>query len=96
MNQNSDMKALADAIWVYLEPKIRSLTQNSLSYFRAEVVAAPANGKITVRKPFDTTAMQLPYVSSAASLAAGEQCLVLQLGDASNCIVAGNGTLSGL
>lgn len=47
-------------------------------------------------KPFDNTTMQLPYVSSAASLAVGAQCVVLQLGSASNCIVAGNGMLSGL
>lgn len=96
MSGNEDMKALADALWVYFEPRIKSLTQNNLSYFRAEVVSAAANGKITVRKPFDDTTMQLPYVSSAASLKAGAQCVVLQLGSASNCIVAGNGMLSGL
>lgn len=96
MSNNEDMKALADALWVYFEPKLRAHTQNNLSYFRAEVVAAAADGKITVRKPFDNTTMQLPYVSSAASLAVGAQCVVLQLGSASNCIVAGNGMLSGL
>lgn len=40
--------------------------------------------------------LSLPYVSSAAELPVGSQVTVLVLGNASNAIVLGDGTLSNL
>lgn len=96
-SQNTEILALADEIGryvvqEYVEPRLA----RAVSYYRAQVVAGAANGKITVKRPFDDTAVALPYVSSAAGLASGSQCTVLVLGGASNAIVLGDGMLTNL
>ncbi len=94
---NEEMRGIADAFGEYIfrqfvEPRMRRTVQ----FFRAEVKAAATGGKITVKRPYDETTLALPYVSSAENLAVGDQCVVLVLGDMSNCIVAGDGMLSTL
>lgn len=89
-------ESLADRIGKYvIEKYVKPREALTVRYFRATVTAPAADGKITVQRPFDTP-MALPYVSSAAELAEGEQCVVLVLGSMSNCIVLGDGTLSNL
>lgn len=93
---NQEMKALADNLWTYFEPKIKAMLSSGVSFYRAQITAAAANGRITIQRPFDETALSLPYVSSAAELPVGSQVTVLVLGSASNAIVLGDGTLSNL
>lgn len=89
-------ESLADRVGKYvIEKYVKPREALSVRYFRASVTAPAAGGKITVRRPFDTP-MAIPYVSSAAGLAAGDQCVVLVLGSMSNCIVLGDGFLSNL
>lgn len=95
-NQDQDMKALADNLWTYFEPKIKTMLSSGVSYYRAKVTAAAAGGTITVQRPFDQTELALPYVSSAEALAVGDQCTVMVFGSQSNAVVLGNGTLSNL
>lgn len=62
-------------------------------YFRAQVVT-PADGKtMQVRRPFDETVLTLPYSSAASELKAGDQCIVLVLGELSNAIVFSDGRM---
>lgn len=94
---SSEMRSLAEEIGKhvmreYVEPRLA----RSVSFYRAQVVAGASDGRITVRQPFDETAVALPYVSSAAGLVAGSQCTVLELGGASNAIVVGDGLLTNL
>ena len=86
-NPDQDMQVLADNLWTYFEPKIKSLLSSGVSY---------SGGTITVQRPFDQTQLSLPYVSSAEGLEVGSQVTVLVLGSQSNAIVLGNGTLSNL
>ena len=96
-SREQEMQKFADQIGDYIwRRKIEPKLNNYLRFFRAQVVAPAANGLISVQKPFDSTTMNLPYVSSAENLAAGDQCVVLCLGSASNSIILGNGTLSNL
>lgn len=91
------MKALADNIGKYvLEKYVRPYTKSAVRYYRAEVVTAASGGKIGVKKPFDSTVLNLPYVSSAAGLAVGDQCVVLVFGSPVNSYIIGNGSLSNL
>ena len=84
--------AIGDYVWKkYIEPRLSLY----LSYYRAQVTAAAADGKITVQRPYDT-AVSIPYVGSAAGLAVGEECVVLVFGDASNAICLGRGDLANL
>lgn len=93
MNQNADMKLLADQLWKYFEPKVKKLMSSQVSFFRAEVTAAPADGTITVQRPFDDP-ITLPYTTSAEFLAVGDQATVFVFGSLSNAVVMGNGTLT--
>lgn len=96
-SMNSEMTALADEIGRYvLREYVEPWLARSVSFYRAEVVSVASGGKITVRQPFDKTAVALPYVSSAANLPVGSQCTVLVLGGASNAIVLGDGLLTNL
>lgn len=94
---NTEIRAFADEIGKYiLREYVEPRLARSVSFYRAQVVSGASGGKITVRQPFDETAVALPYVSSAENLAAGSQCTVLVLGGASNAIVLGDGMLTNL
>lgn len=96
MISQKELKSLGDSLGRYLmETFVAPRLSRTVSYYRAQVASPASGGKITVQKPFDT-AIALPYVSSAAGLKAGDQCIVLVLGDASNAIVLGDGMLSNL
>ena len=97
MSGAEEMKRFADRIGRYVTERfVKPKLANTVSYYKAEVVAAASGGKITVRKPFDATSFALPYVGSAAGLAVGDTCIVFCLGSASNGIVMGNGGLTNL
>lgn len=92
-----NIKILAQNLWdKFIKQRVKETQKNTVKYFRAKVTATAQNGKISVQKPFDTTVMTIPYVSSAGSLAVDDECIVLVLGDYSNCIVLGDGKLSNL
>lgn len=94
---NTDLQLLAENLWAYLKPKVQAMQSSNLSYYRAQVVAPAGRGKtISIQRPFDQTTQSLPFVSSAGDLAPGDQVTVLVLGDPSNAIVLGTGTLSNL
>ena len=96
-SENENIRELAYNLWNnFIKPRVKKMQNDNVRFFKAKVVTAASNGKITVQKPFDTGTMQLPYVTSAANLTVGSQCIVLVLGDYSNAIVLGNGTLSNL
>lgn len=95
-DNNQAMKDLADALWVYFEEKVLALMQKGVTFYRARVVSAPAEGRIIVQKPMESTQLSLPYVPSAATLEAGGQATVLEFGSPSNAIVVGDGMLQNL
>lgn len=98
MLNNDDMKIFADSLWKYLEPKIRELTGSCIKFYRAEVEQAASNGKIVVKRPFDSVSLSLPYVSSMANAAVGSQVVVFVFGsnnnDANNSVIVGNGSFT--
>ncbi len=96
MSSNDQMKDLADGLWTYFRPKVAEMLRSEVSFFRAQVTAAPSGGAIGVRKPLEDTTLSLPYVPSAASLGVGDQALVLVFGNQSNAIVLGDGLLQNL
>ena len=62
--------------------------------YRAKVVSKnTSNQTMQIQKPFDNT-ITLPYSDSASSLAAGNECVVLSLGDSSNSMVFSDGMLN--
>ena len=48
-NPDQDMQVLADNLWTYFEPKIKSLLSSGVSYYRAQVTQAASGGTITVQ-----------------------------------------------
>lgn len=93
---NEAMLEMAKNLWNnYFQQKVTEMMAMSLRFYRARVITAPSNGKIVVQQPFDVE-QTLPYVSSAASLTAGQECIVLVLGSTINSIVIGDGMLTNL
>ena len=89
VTNNTEMQALADALWEYFQEKVERMTSSNVWYFRAQVTRSASGGKITVRRPFDTD-IALPYVSSMASAA------VVLGSSLTNAVIIGDGTLSNL
>ena len=88
MNEQ-EMKAFADALWDYFFPKIKEYLSDGVFYYQATVTAAPSNGQIIVRRPFDEV-VTLPYANNASTLQVGDSCTVLVFGDFNNQLVIGN------
>lgn len=90
------IQIFADKIGQYIMEKyIKPYLAGYVRFYRATVTAAAADGKITVQRPYDNP-IALPYVGSAAGLAVGQQCVVLQFGSASNGVILGDGQLTNL
>ena len=97
MSATQDMRAFADKLGRYIYEKfVAPKMAKTVTYYKAEVVAAASGGKITIQKPFDNATYALPYVGSAAGLNVGDTCMVFCLGSASNGIIMGDGGLSNL
>ncbi len=93
MGNQSEMKNLADNLGKYIVEKyVKPMLGSYVSYFKAEVTAAPNGGTISVQKPFDATVFQLPYTAEAAGLTVGDQCTVIVLGSMTNAVVVGDGS----
>lgn len=100
MDENLEVRALADALWRYFKPKVDEMLGSCIRYYRAETTAAPSDGKITVQRPFDDTVLSLPYVGSMSGTTAGKQVVVAVFGkqnsNTMNSIVLGDGLLTNL
>lgn len=95
---NNEIKELADNLWTYLEPKVKAVTSSCIRFYRAQVTSAPQNGRVTVQKPFDTTYLSLPYISTMEDVEVGSQVVVFVFGsrnsDQNNSVVVGNGSFT--
>ena len=86
--ENSDMKALADGLYAYFEPKIKDLVKPYLKLWRAQVVTAPADGKIGVQFPFESDTITIPYTEWASTAEVGNSVWVAApYTDLSNAVV---------
>jgi len=78
----------------YVLPWLRS--HGAVQSYRAQVVSVnAANRTMVVQKPFDSE-ITLPYADAASGLSAGDECLVLVLGEGLNGIVVCDGAGRGL
>jgi hypothetical protein len=72
--------------WNALKPKVDQAvterTGNCLRVDRFDVVAAPSNGKISVRQPYGRT-ISIPYCKEVATATAGDTVLVIWWGSLS-------------
>lgn len=98
MDNNENIKNLAESFWKYYEPKIAEKSASAITYFRAEIVANPGDGTLTVQRPYDETAMNLPCVSSMTEAKVGDQVTVFVFGKnlANNAVVVADGKVSTL
>ncbi len=96
MNETEQMKVLADQLFKYMEPKIKKMMANSVSFFRAQVVSNPGNNTLVVQRPMEPSTLTLPCSASVANAVAGDQVTVLVLGSPSNAVVVSDGKMSTL
>jgi len=74
----------------FVEPRLST----TVSYYRATVISPEQGGKIGIVRPFETNTVYLPCTAAASALQAGDQCIVLVLGDLSNAVVFSDGKMS--
>ena len=65
-------------------PGMAAVRARVVAVAAAEVTAAAADGKITVRRPFDTAETALSYVGSMAGAKKGAHVVVLVFGEKKN------------
>ena len=96
MKNNEELLQFADNLGRYiLEKHIRPMLARTVSFYRAKVTSAAANGKMGIKTPYSDEIF-LPYVSSAARLTVGTQCVVLEFGSSSNAFILGDAKLTNL
>lgn len=96
MDDQEQMKILADNLFFYMKPKIEKMMLNNVKFFRAQVVSNPGNNTLEVQQAFDTTTMTLPCSTGVSSAVAGDQVTVLVMGSLSNAVVVSDGKMSTL
>lgn len=93
---NDEIRILGDALGDYIwEKHILPRLSLNLSFYKATVVAAPSQGKVTVRRPFSNP-VTVRCAVTADNLSVGDHALVLVLGDASNAVCIGDAALRNL
>lgn len=97
MDENRDMKALAENLWSYYEPKIKEMIGPYMKMIRGTVTTRASGGVMGVTFPFDNTELKLPYASSISGAALGATVWVAcPATSLSNGVVIGDGKLSNL
>ena len=98
MSEAEAMSELARLLWErYMKPRAtKELLNHSLDGYKAQVYSNNEDGTLTVIRPFDDTSMTLKCPPALAESAeAGDQVLVIQLGDASNSFILCGTDMSG-
>lgn len=98
MSEAEAMSELARLLWErYMKPRAtKELLNHSLDGYKAQVYSNNEDGTLTVIRPFDNTSMTLKCPPALAESAeAGDQVLVIQLGDASNSFILCGTDMSG-
>ena len=95
---SDDARTFADNLWNnYLEAKVLELLRPYVLTKRATVKTAANGSTMGVQFPFDSSTLNIPYVTSIANASVGDQVLVAApYSDMSNAIVIGTATLSNL
>mgnify|MGYP004512609929 CR=1 FL=1 len=84
-SETNALVMLANRLWNnFFNRRVKETQRDMIRFYRAEVTAAAADGKITVRRPFDATETALPYVGSMADAQKGAQVVVLVFGEKKN------------
>lgn len=96
MASNEELLQFADNLGRYISEKyVKPMLSRTLTFYRAKVTTAAANGIIGIKAPYSDEIF-LPYVPGAAGLTVGTQCVVLEFGASSNAIILGDAKLSNL
>ena len=92
---SDDARTFADNLWTnYFEAKVREMLKPYMSMKRATVKTAANGSTMGVQFPFDSSTLNIPYVTSVAGASVGDQAAPYS--DMSNAIVIGTATLSNL
>ena len=79
------MAEFANNLWEnYIKFRHKEANFDTVSFYKAEITAKPGNGKFSVKRPFDTAAVDVAYPSYMQDAPIGTQVLVLKFGDGNN------------
>lgn len=84
-NANAEMAEFAENLWNnYLQFRNREADSANVSYYKAEVVAKPAENKLTIQRPLDDQTYDVACPSYMNDISVGDQVLVLRFGNGTN------------
>jgi len=87
MDESRYMAEFASLLWSrYIRDRVREELLHSMQAFRAEVVTNNGDGTLTVQRPFETITLTLKAAASLSGASAGDQVLVVGIGDKSNAM----------
>lgn len=85
MSENREMAAFAKALWEnFLKFRNKEADADTVKFYKAKVVAKPSEGRLTIKRPFDSLQYDVSCPSYMNDAAIGTQVLVLRFGDGSN------------
>lgn len=80
-----ELMTFAKNLWEnFFKGKVQETQSSMIRFYRAKVVAARSDGKITVQRSMDNAELNVGYVASMAEAAVGEQVVVIVFGDGRN------------
>lgn len=80
-----ELMTFAKNLWEnFFKGKVQETQSRMIRFYRAKVVAAQSDGKITVQRSMDNAELRVGYVTSMAEAAVGEQVVVIVFGDGRN------------
>lgn len=85
MIENREMAEFAQSLWEnYIKFKHKEADADTVSYYKAEVVAKPSSGTLSIQRPLDDTVYDVACPSYMDDVAVGSQVLVLRFGNGTN------------
>ncbi len=81
------MQELASLMWNrYFREKVKEELNHELNGYKAEVTNNNGDGTLTVQRPFETTTLTLKAASALSRAVAGDQVLIVGMGDKSTAL----------
>lgn len=87
MNGQDEVRAIQKALEPWVRRLIEDATRNCVRRRAVTVVTAPNGQTMGVQEPFDSTVMDLPYLSSMAGAQVGDTVTIEWVYGLSNAVV---------
>jgi len=89
LNRQDEVRAIQKELELWIRQIIADATRSCVRRRTVTVISAPNGNTMGVQEPFDSTVMELPYLSAAASAQVGDTVTIEGVYGLSNAVVVG-------